>query len=72
MMCDFLQSLSSHNKRYVLIFMYTELLLYNMSSIESQIVVFIQRSTQQNLQITRYNVKLWHFIKLNSIDHKWL
>jgi len=41
-----------------------------MSSIESQIVVFIQQSTQQNLQITRYNVKLWHFIKLNSIDHK--
>jgi len=68
-MCDFLQSLSSHNKRYVPIFMYTELLLYNMLSIESQIV-FIQQSTQQNLQITRYNVKLWHFIKLNSIDHK--
>jgi len=70
MMCDFLQFLSSHNKRYVPIFMYTELLLYNMSSIESQIVVFIQQSTQQNLQTTRYNVKLWHFIKLNSIDHK--
>ena len=47
--------------------------MYNVPSIESQIFAFdIQQSAKQNLDnsVQCVCIKLWHFIKLNNIDHK--